>query len=405
MKISAIVLVLSLIFGATSPTLAQTAYGPYKVELIDMVGNSCPDMVLGYHGAGVVTIELGDCSNGLVRNYGVTAYTTGSAVGDRHIHNMAFAEVDGDGKIDAAFAIGQGAGAIVVARNLGNGTLPQQWTSGPPPSGYYFKAVALGDFDGDGNTDLAGALRASSGADAFLYLWPGLGGFSFGSPTVVSTGSAAYDIDLADFNGDGHTDFLIPADSSTYAALFLNPGSTIFSSPPSYSAITMPTPPGYIAPRINDARAIDMNADGFKDIVLLSTNGGLLAVFHGDGTGAFAYPQMWQAVAPAVTIADCDMNADGLPDLAVTTYIGANATSVLVNSAGGLFPRQVLATDTGSYGVACENLGGWSAPEIITANYSSRTINFVAGVGGGLFNTPVSLPRGIKWNGTAWVAE
>lgn len=399
--------IIVVLFLTTSAAMAQTAYGPYKVELIDMVGNSCPDMVMGYHAAGVVTVELGDCSNGLVRNYGVTAYTTGDAVGDRHIHNMAFADVDGDGKTDAAFAVGLTSGAIIVARNAGTGSLPQQWSSGAPPSAHYFKGVALGDFNGDGKVDVAGSARPSDGsANAVLYIWPGLTGFTFGAPVTVATGSAAYDIDTGDFDGNGFKDFLIAADSSTYAAVVFNPGSTLFTAPPTtFTSVTMPTPPGYSAPRINDARAIDMNADGFLDIVEVSTNGGLLAVFHGNGAGAFAAPNVTQAVGPAVTIADCDMNADGLPDLAVTTYIGSNATSVLVNSAGGLFPKQVLTTDIGSYGVACKNIGGWAAPDLITSNYSSRTIDFIAGTGGGLFNSPVSLPRGIKWNGSAWANE
>ena len=395
-----------------APAAAQTAYGPYKAELVEMTGDACDDLVLGYLGAGVVIVEQGDCSAGLSR-IGTNAYVTPDAVGDRHVHNFAISDVDGDGKKDVAIAIGgltpSVPGTIIVTRNMGGGTLTEQVRFSVPSQA---KGVALRDFNGDDHIDLAATARGRSEAGDLavgrLYIWPGLGGFSFGTPIYVETGRSSYDIELADLNGDGFADFLVPNERVATFHVVLNPGATLFSSPPIATAVTMPQAPGFAVNNINAVRAADFNGDGDLDVVAASHNSGLVGLWYGDGDGTFDQPTILLAGLNSAYMDVCDINADEVPDLAVTHYSGIQQTSVFINQGGaaGFFPRQVYATGLGSYGITCANYDGVGSPvDIITANYLSRSITFLRGIGGGTFNSPATIPRGIKWSGTAWVSE
>src|SRR5207248_1751924 len=109
--------------------------------------------------------------------------------------SVAIGDFNGDGKSDLAVAntgsntvsilLGTGTGAFGPATNFTVGTNP--------------RSVAIGDFNGDGKSDLAVTNNGSNNVSILL----GTGTGTFGSATNFTVATSPYSASIGDFNGDG----------------------------------------------------------------------------------------------------------------------------------------------------------------------------------------------------------
>jgi hypothetical protein len=116
-------------------------------------------------------------------------------------NSVAVGDFNRDGNQDLAVAnalsqkvsilLGDGTGSFGVSRNF--------------TAGYGPESVAVGDFNGDGNQDLATA--NFSGADVSILLGDGTGNFSV--PTKFDAGDYPETIVVGDFDGDGQQDLVV----------------------------------------------------------------------------------------------------------------------------------------------------------------------------------------------------
>jgi len=197
---------------------------------------------------------------------------------------VAWGDYDGDGNLDVLVS-GVGSHDIStteIYKNAGGGVFTN---SGIVLTGLARGAAAWGDFDGDGDLDLAiTGLTSASVPTTIVYRNNG-GTFTpvAGSFLGVFGGSVTW----ADYDGDGDLDLMITGSSTAGSTgtpvtrLYRNDGNAVFTS------VSHPFPPVYFGSSVawgdydNDGK-LDVAISGVNDVGIL-----VAGIWHNDGAGHF----------------------------------------------------------------------------------------------------------------------
>lgn len=197
------------------------------------------------------------------------------------------ADINGDGFMDILYNSATG-GAITYLQNNGSGSFstpasnPFAAYTTATPTGFITNAIAISDFDGDGDLDIWGRV---SGAANDAYLQNNSGTYSTAS--VLSgmeySGSSILVGQVSDINGDGFIDILYNNTSGGAISYLQNNGLGSFSTPASnpFSAYTSSTPAGFIT-NLNLSIA-DFDCDGDLDLWCRVVNAGNDVYLQGAG--------------------------------------------------------------------------------------------------------------------------
>ena len=156
---------------------------------------------------------------------------------------------------------------LLMARLSTAGTLGFQPLTTYPDGTNDF-AVAIADFNGDGNRDLA----VLNFRDNTISILLGNGDGRFQPATMIAGDTNSFSIATADFNGDQHSDLVITGSSGI--TVLLGNGDGTFQPSHSY-------PAGSSA---NSVHVADFNSDGKLDLVVTNANGVGILLGNGDGT-------------------------------------------------------------------------------------------------------------------------
>ncbi len=176
--------------------------GPTSVAIGDLDGDGEIDLatanLIGETPYGDVSVLLGDGSGAFTKAPGSPI-----KVG-QYPRSVAIDDLDGDGTDDLAVT-NEGSGSVSVLLGNESGT-PVPATGSPFAVGSGPTSVAIGDLNGDLDLDLATANDSSD--DVSVLLGNGSGGFaaSSGSPFWVS--SRPFAIAIGDLNGDSNSDLV-----------------------------------------------------------------------------------------------------------------------------------------------------------------------------------------------------
>jgi hypothetical protein len=188
------------------------------------------------------------------------------------------------------------------------------------------RTLAVGDFNGDGKQDLA-YLDGSSPSLLHILLGNGDGTFQHGSDIVLPLGIGGA-ITVADVNNDGHQDLLIGGNNQFQAelAVFLGQGNGAFSAPIiSQFASTIAS----FADIPFTFGVADFNGDGAADLIITDPQNQLIYSLLGNNTGSFVLKSTLSNGGGPAQVLTADFNGDGHPDFLVHSIGGADVTVYL----------------------------------------------------------------------------
>ncbi len=183
------------------PTFATYATGSYPggVTVGDFNGDGWPDIAVADERGGTVSILINkaDGSGTFLPKVDYAAAGGGAPF------SLAAGSFRGNGIIDLAVATNSAFGGIEVLLGKGDGTFQ---TAVAYDTLNNANGVVVGDFNNDGNLDLAVSIASAGSTFGFVTIFPGLGNGTFGPGVTLTSAPLPYGIVAADFNGDGGLD-------------------------------------------------------------------------------------------------------------------------------------------------------------------------------------------------------
>ena len=241
--------------------------------------------------------------------------------------------------------------------------------SGPTfvPAGGFPQSVAVADFNGDADPDLA---VANSGPDNVSILLGGPGA-SFGAQTTFAAGTGPASVAIADFNGDADPDLAVANSGSNNVSILLGGAGGSFGAATSFPAGTEPF----------SVATGDFNADSDPDLAVASLNAPSVSILLGVAGGSFVPQTTFPAGGSSASVAVADFNADAAPDLAVGDRIGASV-AVLPGLAGGSFGLQAAFSVTDSpSSVAVGDFNADGEPDLVLAHEFLNNVSVLLNTG------------------------
>ena len=282
--------------------------------------------------------------------------------------SLAIGNFNGDSETDVVVA-NYYSGTVSVLPGVGNGTFQSAIHS---PAGDDPNVLAIGDLDNDGKTDL---VIASSYSDEISVLI-GTGTGSFGQPVSYGVGIEPSALAIGDFNNDGHRDVVATNFYSSNLSILLGNGNGTLQA-----AVNYPVPSYPSAVAISD-----FDGNGVADLAV-STTGSGVSILLGNGNGTFQTAVQYGDLDTSYSVTTGDFNQDGKVDLVATEYY--DGVAIMLGNGDGSFQTAVHYDSAyGARFVTTEELNGDGKADLLLVSSSWYTASTLFGNGDGTFQPP-----------------
>jgi len=289
------------------------------------------------------------------------------------IRQLESADLDIDGRVDLIVST---PGGVKVLRNTSSGSgysfatpvgTPDILGSGNEPFG-----AAAGDFDRDGNMDIAwcdfaGGLHIVRGTNAAWTFLPEL---------VLPLGGKPIDVVAADFTGDGRLDLAVSREDAANITILRNTTPTSGLGPTDigfeeFLSVPVGNSPNYLV-------TADFNRDGRADLVVSNGDSASVSVLFGSASG-FLGQQFAAGTGPTALLAR-DLTNDGFVDILVASLVSGEFR-ILVGDGNGGFPS--LPSFPGTWGASnavLQDMTSDGRPDLMISSLVTRRVSLVRNI-------------------------
>ena len=291
---------------------------PGAIAVGDFNGDGIPDLAVApVADEGTTEVLLGN-GDGTFTNAGRILENDNNTVTSNAI---AAADFNRDGNLDlvetCASVDEQPCNLLLIQSGNGDGTFTQSCETPLPFAGS--QSMVVGDFNGDGQPDVAVTNSGANGVNVFL----NGGGCLSAVSAIPVTGDGPTSIAAADFNGDGKLDLAVANSGSDNVTILLGNGDGTFTAAAS--------PATGMAP--NSLAVGDFNGDGIADLAVANAGSSSVTILLGIGDGTFTAATSPAADTGSTSVALADFNGDGREDLVVANSRDSSATALLAETA------------------------------------------------------------------------
>ncbi|WP_276356643.1 FG-GAP-like repeat-containing protein [Cohnella caldifontis] len=216
---------------------------------------------------------------------------------------------------------------------------------------------------------LVGLMTAVAPMNVFASSW-------FQESTLFGTGAQPKAVAAGDFNGDGNPDIAVANAADGTVSILLGQGDGTFGAKVDYPVESKP-----------NAIAVGQfnSTDTYPDLAVANYGSSSVSILLGKGDGTFqpaTHFSTGTGTGPyAIAVGSFNRNTDDHSDIAITSILNNNVILLFGDGAGNfqLGPSYGLGTGTSPQSIAVGDFDGNGALDLVTANYASATLSLLPG--------------------------
>lgn len=268
---------------------------------------------------------------------------------------MSVGDLNNDGRDDLVIGVSQSNQIRVLLAGVGGVMALGTTVASASP----VLATTLGDFDGDGNVDIAAALLSGS-----IGIFLGTGTGTFNASTSFPSVDFPRSIDTGDIDGDGDLDLVVGSEDTSSVAIHRNTGAGNFVRGNTVIA----------GGGVSGVTVGDFDQIGFADFAVTIVETSSVEIYRSIGD-EFLLTQTHQLPNRPQYIESDDVDGDGDLDLLVGGFRPSSTVLLGIEEADFTRPIWVSGTSAASeVSLVAADLDNTGAKELISADFSESQL-------------------------------